>query len=82
MRIGTNHGSLSDRIMSYFGDSPRGMVNNFSSKFLLLFFHDFFFDLSLGMSLIKVLPSTNRLNQRSSSQEFAESWTTTILSFP
>jgi (E)-4-hydroxy-3-methylbut-2-enyl-diphosphate synthase len=26
MRIGTNHGSLSDRIMSYYGDSPRGMV--------------------------------------------------------
>ncbi|PWA27266.1 (E)-4-hydroxy-3-methylbut-2-enyl diphosphate synthase [Artemisia annua] len=25
MRIGTNHGSLSDRIMSYYGDSPRGM---------------------------------------------------------
>jgi len=22
MRIGTNHGSLSDRIMSYYGDSP------------------------------------------------------------
>ncbi|KAK6936039.1 4-hydroxy-3-methylbut-2-en-1-yl diphosphate synthase, bacterial-type [Dillenia turbinata] len=27
LRIGTNHGSLSDRIMSYYGDSPRGMVN-------------------------------------------------------
>lgn len=29
MRIGTNHGSLSDRIMSYYGDSPRGMVNGY-----------------------------------------------------
>lgn len=29
MRIGTNHGSLSDRIMSYYGDSPRGMVSKF-----------------------------------------------------
>lgn len=28
MRIGTNHGSLSDRIMSYYGDSPRGMVES------------------------------------------------------
>lgn len=28
MRIGTNHGSLSDRIMSYYGDSPRGMVSS------------------------------------------------------
>ena len=26
MRIGTNHGSLSDRIMSRYGDSPLGMV--------------------------------------------------------
>ena len=26
MRIGTNHGSLSDRIMSRYGDSPEGMV--------------------------------------------------------
>ncbi|CAI0397783.1 unnamed protein product [Linum tenue] len=26
MRIGTNHGSLSDRIMSYYGDSPQGMA--------------------------------------------------------
>ena len=28
MRIGTNHGSLSDRIMGYYGDTPRGMVES------------------------------------------------------
>lgn len=28
MRIGTNHGSLSDRIMNRFGDSPGGMVES------------------------------------------------------
>ncbi len=28
MRIGTNHGSLSDRIMSRFGDTPVGMVES------------------------------------------------------
>lgn len=28
MRIGTNHGSLSDRIMSRYGDSPTGMVES------------------------------------------------------
>ena len=28
MRIGTNHGSLSDRIMSRYGDSPMGMVES------------------------------------------------------
>jgi (E)-4-hydroxy-3-methylbut-2-enyl-diphosphate synthase len=28
LRIGTNHGSLSDRIMSFYGDSPKGMVES------------------------------------------------------
>lgn len=28
MRIGTNHGSLSDRIMNHYGDSPEGMVES------------------------------------------------------
>jgi len=28
MRIGTNHGSLSDRIMSHYGDTPHGMVES------------------------------------------------------
>ena len=28
MRIGTNHGSLSDRIMSQYGDTPLGMVES------------------------------------------------------
>ncbi|WP_300357870.1 (E)-4-hydroxy-3-methylbut-2-enyl-diphosphate synthase [Fluviicola sp.] len=28
MRIGTNHGSLSDRILSRFGDTPEGMVQS------------------------------------------------------
>jgi len=28
IRIGTNHGSLSARILSYYGDTPKGMVNS------------------------------------------------------
>src|SRR5262249_42301983 len=28
LRIGTNHGSLSDRIMNRFGDTPEGMVES------------------------------------------------------
>ena len=28
MRIGTNHGSLSDRIMNKYGDTPLGMVES------------------------------------------------------
>ena len=28
IRIGTNHGSLSARILSFYGDTPRGMVES------------------------------------------------------
>ncbi|MBF0839061.1 flavodoxin-dependent (E)-4-hydroxy-3-methylbut-2-enyl-diphosphate synthase, partial [Streptococcus acidominimus] len=28
IRIGVNHGSLSDRIMSHYGDTPEGMVES------------------------------------------------------
>ena len=35
MRIGTNHGSLSDRIMSRYGDTPMGMVYSINSNFFL-----------------------------------------------
>ncbi|KAA8550404.1 hypothetical protein F0562_002088 [Nyssa sinensis] len=48
MRIGTNHGSLSDRIMSYYGDSPRGMVESafeFARICRNLDFHNFVFSM-------------------------------------
>ena len=32
MRIGTNHGSLSDRIMNRYGDTPLGMVESARSN--------------------------------------------------
>ena len=38
MRIGTNHGSLSDRIMSRFGDTPLGMVES-ALEYLLSLIH-------------------------------------------
>eukprot|EP00271_Cylindrocystis_brebissonii_P010368 TRINITY_DN26543_c0_g1_i1.p1 TRINITY_DN26543_c0_g1~~TRINITY_DN26543_c0_g1_i1.p1 ORF type:complete len:762 (+),score=157.02 TRINITY_DN26543_c0_g1_i1:234-2519(+) len=41
MRIGTNHGSLSDRIMSYYGDSPRGMVESACEYARICRKHDF-----------------------------------------
>jgi (E)-4-hydroxy-3-methylbut-2-enyl-diphosphate synthase len=28
MRVGTNHGSLSDRILNRYGDTPLGMVES------------------------------------------------------
>lgn len=41
LRIGTNHGSLSDRILSRYGDTPKGMVEA-TMEFLRLFAaHDF-----------------------------------------
>lgn len=48
MRIGTNHGSLSDRIMSYYGDSPRGMVRRILfivCKLGFMYFLTFLFNL-------------------------------------
>ncbi|MEZ4901889.1 MAG: (E)-4-hydroxy-3-methylbut-2-enyl-diphosphate synthase [Spirosomataceae bacterium] len=48
MRIGTNHGSLSDRIMSRYGDSPLGMVE--SALEFLRICEDFnYYDVVLSM---------------------------------
>lgn len=48
MRIGTNHGSLSDRIMNRYGDSPRGMVESaleFARVCRNNDYHDFMFSM-------------------------------------
>jgi (E)-4-hydroxy-3-methylbut-2-enyl-diphosphate synthase len=48
MRIGTNHGSLSDRIMNRFGDTPLGMVES-ALEFARIArkhgYHDFIFSM-------------------------------------
>ncbi|KAI7740796.1 hypothetical protein M8C21_018415 [Ambrosia artemisiifolia] len=57
MRIGTNHGSLSDRIMSYYGDSPRGMVESafeFARICRKLDFHNFVFSMKASNPVIMV----------------------------
>lgn len=41
MRIGTNHGSLSDRIMSRYGDTPLGMVESALEFVRICQAHDF-----------------------------------------
>src|SRR5579872_2012218 len=41
MRIGTNHGSLSDRIMNRFGDTPLGMVESALEFARICRTHDF-----------------------------------------
>jgi (E)-4-hydroxy-3-methylbut-2-enyl-diphosphate synthase len=48
MRIGTNHGSLSDRIMNRFGDTPRGMVES-ALEFLDVCEDEDFFDVVFSM---------------------------------
>jgi hypothetical protein len=48
LRIGTNHGSLSDRIMSRYGDSPMGMVESAMEFLRIARSHDYH-DLILSM---------------------------------
>jgi (E)-4-hydroxy-3-methylbut-2-enyl-diphosphate synthase len=48
MRIGTNHGSLSDRIMSRFGDTPAGMVES-AMEFLRIARGEDFHNIILSM---------------------------------
>lgn len=48
MRIGTNHGSLSDRIMSRYGDTPLGMVES-ALEFLRICEDMNYYDIVLSM---------------------------------
>ncbi len=48
MRIGTNHGSLSDRIMSRYGDTPLGMVES-ALEFLRICEDEQYYDIVLSM---------------------------------
>ena len=62
MRIGTNHGSLSDRIMNRYGDTPLGMVESaleFARIARDLGYHEFMF--SMKSSNPKVMIEAYRL---------------------
>ena len=62
MRIGTNHGSLSDRILNRYGDTPLGMVESaleFARIARELDYHDFIF--SMKASNPKVMIAAYRL---------------------
>ncbi len=48
MRIGTNHGSLSDRILSRYGDTPEGMVES-ALEFLRICEDENYFNIVLSM---------------------------------
>src|SRR5664279_1414102 len=51
IRIGINHGSLSDRIMTRFGNTPEGMVNS-ALEFITIFRSENFNDLVLSMKSV------------------------------
>jgi (E)-4-hydroxy-3-methylbut-2-enyl-diphosphate synthase len=57
MRIGTNHGSLSARILSYYGDTPRGMVESafeFADICRAADYHNFLFSMKASNPLVMV----------------------------
>ena len=57
MRIGTNHGSLSARTLSFYGDTPRGMVESaieFADICRSLDFHNFVFSMKASNPLVMV----------------------------
>lgn len=58
MRIGTNHGSLSDRIMNRYGDTPHGMVESaieFARICRANDYHDFVFSMKSSNPQVMVL---------------------------
>lgn len=70
VRIGVNHGSLSDRIMSRYGDTPAGMVES-CMEFLRICVREHFTDvvISIKASNTVVMVRTVRLLVRQMEQE-------------
>jgi (E)-4-hydroxy-3-methylbut-2-enyl-diphosphate synthase len=75
MRIGTNHGSLSDRIMSRFGDTPIGMVES-AMEFLRIARYESFHNIVLSMksSNPQVMVQAYRLLIQQMDAEFGEAY--------
>src|SRR6187401_2869721 len=75
MRIGTNHGSLSDRIMSRYGDTPIGMVES-AMEFLRIARDESYHNIILSMksSNPQVMVQAYRLLVKTMFEEFGESY--------
>lgn len=73
MRIGTNHGSLSDRIMSRYGDTPIGMVES-AMEFLRIARYESYHQVILSMksSNPQVMVQAYRLLIQKMDEEFGE----------
>ena len=75
MRIGTNHGSLSDRIMSRYGDTPMGMVES-AMEFLRIARDESYHNIVLSMksSNPQVMVQAYRLLVKTMFTEFGEAY--------
>jgi len=73
MRIGTNHGSLSDRIMSRYGDTANGMVES-AMEFLRIARNESYHNIILSMksSNPQVMVQAYRLLVHTMDREFGE----------
>jgi len=73
MRIGTNHGSLSDRIMSRYGDTPMGMVES-AMEFLRIARYESYHNIVLSMkaSNPQIMVQAYRLLIQQMDAEFGE----------
>ncbi len=73
MRIGTNHGSLSDRIMSRYGDTPMGMVES-AMEFLRIARGESYHNIVLSMKSSNplVMVQAYRLLVKAMENEFKE----------
>lgn len=73
MRIGTNHGSLSDRIMSRYGDTANGMVES-AMEFLRIARYEAYHNIVLSMKSSNplVMVQAYRLLVNAMSTEFGE----------
>jgi (E)-4-hydroxy-3-methylbut-2-enyl-diphosphate synthase len=73
MRIGTNHGSLSDRIMSRYGDTPMGMVES-AMEFLRIARLESYHNIILSMKASNplVMVQAYRLLVQTMMNEFGE----------
>ncbi len=70
MRIGVNHGSLSERIKVMYGDSPTGMVESAMEYIRICEAHDFKnLVISLKASRVPIMLSANRLMAQRMEQE-------------
>lgn len=58
IRIGVNHGSLSDRIMTRYGDTPEGMVES-CMEFLRICIEQNFTDIAISMKTSNTVVMTN-----------------------